>query len=69
MSLLQTGISLLMEPRTVSGLAAVSWWLLVCSLSTTSVSSLLLCRMQSPLFVKDRLFLGLGTGFGPFLKT
>lgn len=65
MALLQTGISLLVEPRAVSGLAAASRWLLVCSLSTTSISRLLLCRMQSPLIVKARLFLG----FGRFLAS
>lgn len=68
MSLLQTGISLHMEPRAVSGLAAASRWLLVCSLSTTSVSRLFLRRMQSPLSVKARWFLAFGRGFLAFVE-
>lgn len=67
MSLLQTGISLLMEPKAVSGLAATSWWLLVCSLAMTSASKILLCSMQSPRFLRARLFLGFGKGFWPFI--
>lgn len=57
MSLLQTGISLLMEPRAVPALAAASRRPLVYSLSTASASRLVLCRTQTPLFAKAELFL------------
>jgi len=54
MSLLQAGISLLLEPGAASGLAATPRQPLVCSSSTTSIAKLLLFSIQSPPFARAK---------------